>query len=170
MQHPADAPASGSADPASNRGDVVLAVLVMAAGALVIWGLRAQPKATFDPVGSAAIPFWTAVLAIGLAAVLLVQALLAGRRGRPAAAAAATEDPGYPVRPALSWVAIAGSAAYAVLLPVLGFSLATTLFMGALGWALSDRRPRTLAIVAVMAILGGFGLGAAFRALSVSLP
>ena len=39
-----------------------------------------------------------------------------------------------------------------------------------LGWLLSDRTPGALAIVAAIAILGGAGLDAGFRALLVDLP
>jgi hypothetical protein len=39
-----------------------------------------------------------------------------------------------------------------------------------LGWLLSDRTPRAVAIVVAVAILGGAGLDAGFRALMIDLP
>ncbi|MCM0021313.1 MAG: tripartite tricarboxylate transporter TctB family protein [Tagaea sp.] len=155
------------------RRDVAFAVAMIGAGLLTIWGLRNQPKAPFDPLGAAAIPVWTAWIVIALATLLLLRIALGKlTRGGAQSMFTSTEavDSSYEVRPVLSWVAIGLSFAYAAAMPLLGFALASTIFMFAFGWALSDRSPRMTAIAAVVAVLGGFGLDAGFGAMSVALP
>lgn len=155
------------------RRDIAFAVFMIAAGAATIWGLRNQPKAPFDPVGAAAIPVWTAWIVIGLASLLLLRIALGKlTRGGAQSMFTSTEaaDSSYAVRPALSWVAIGLSFAYAAAMPFLGFALASAIFMFVFGWALSDRSPRMTAIAASVAVLGGYGLDFGFGAMSVSLP
>ena len=153
--------------------DAAFALAMIGAGLATIWGLRNQPRAPFDPVGAAAIPTWTAIAVIVLALLLLARIVLGhATRGGAVSMFTATEaiDETYTVRPALSVVATFAAFAYAAAIPVLGFRLASIGFMLALGWLLSDRTPRALAIVAAIAVLGGAGLDAGFRALLVDLP
>ena len=148
------------------------AAMIGVAG-LVMWGLRNQPKAPYDPVGAAAFPFWTAALVMALGALLVIRVLLRrSTRGEAAAYFVSTEaiDDSYSVRPGLSVVAAAGSFAYAVAMPLVGFAVASATFMFVLGWLLCDRTPRALAAVAAVALVGGFGLDAGFRAMMISLP
>lgn len=155
------------------RRDVAFAAFMIASGALTIWGLRNQPRAPFDPVGAAAIPVWTAWIVIALAALLLLRIALGKlTRGGAQSMFTSTEavDASYEVRPVLSWTAIGLSFAYAAAMPILGFALASAVFMFVFGWALSDRSPRMAGIAAIVAVLGGYGLDWGFGAMSVSLP
>jgi len=157
----------------SARSDAGFAVAMIAAGALTMWGLRNQPRAPFDPVGAAAIPFWTAAAVIALALVLLAGVVLGkSMRGDAASYFVSTEaiDDSYAVRPGLSVVAIAATVAFVAAVPAMGFRYASIAFMLVLGWQLSDRAPRSLAVVAAVALVSGFGLDAGFRAMMVSLP
>jgi hypothetical protein len=160
-------------DDRTAKRDAAFAVAMIAAGAVTIWGLRGQPRAPFDPVGAAAIPFWTAVAVIALALLLLAR-VVAGKATRGAAAAmfATTDavDDGYRVNPGLSVAATLCAFAFAAALPFAGFRYAAIGFMFALGWLLGDRTPRATAIAAAIAVLGGAGLDAGFRALLVDLP
>ena len=153
--------------------DGVFALTMIGAGAATLWGVRNQPRAPFDPVGAAAIPSWTAIVVIALALLLLARIVLGhATRGGAASLFTATEavDETYAVRPGLSVVTTLLAFGYAAALPLAGFRLASIGFMLVLGWLLSDRTPRALAIVAAIAILGGAGLDAGFRALLVDLP
>jgi len=67
-------------------------------------------------------------------------------------------------------VAIAATVAFVAAVPAMGFRYASIAFMLVLGWQLSDRAPRSLAVVAAVALVSGFGLDAGFRAMMVSLP
>lgn len=157
----------------SARQDAGFALAMIGVGALTMWGLRNQPRAPFDPVGAAAIPFWTAAAVIVLAVVLLAGvALRKSMRGDAASYFVSTEaiDDSYAVRPALSVVAIAATIGFVAAIPALGFRYASIGFMLVLGWQLSDRTPRSLAVVAAVALVAGIGLDAGFRAMMVSLP
>ena len=153
--------------------DGAFALAMIGAGAITIWGVRNQPRAPFDPVGAAAIPVWTSIAVIGLALLLLVRIVLGhATRGGAASLFTATEavDDSYVVRPSLSLATTLLAFGYAAVLPFAGFRLASIGFMLVLGWMLSDRTPRAAAIVATIAIVGGAGLDAGFRALLVDLP
>lgn len=153
--------------------DGAFGVAVIGVGALVMWGLRNQPKAPYDPVGAAAVPFWIAAIVMALGALLVVRVLLRhSTRGDATAYFISTEaiDDSYAVRPDLSVVAAIASLGYAAAMPLVGFAVASAAFMFVLGWFLGDRTPRSLAAVAVVALVGGFGLNAGFRAMLISLP
>jgi hypothetical protein len=153
--------------------DGAFGAAMIGVGALVMWGLRNQPKAPYDPVGAAAVPFWTAALVMALGAVLLVRVLLRhSTRGDATAYFISTEaiDDSYAVRPGLSAVAAAASFAYAAAMPLVGFAVASAAFMFVLGWFLCERTPRAVLAVAAVAVVGGFGLDAGFRAMLISLP
>jgi len=153
--------------------DATFALSMIAAALLTMWGLRNQPKAPYDPVGAAAVPFWTAALVMALGGVLLVRVLLRhSTRGEATAYFISTDaiDDSYSVRPGLSAVAAVASFAYAAAMPLVGFAAASTAFMFVLGWFLCERTPRAALAVAAVAVVGGFGLDAGFRAMMISLP
>ncbi len=157
----------------SRRRDFGFALAIIGVCAVVIWEARKQPKAPFDPVGAAAVPIVTASIMILLALAILVRLAL-GRTTRGAAqslfTAAEAIDESYTIRPGLSWTAILFSAAYVAAIPVGGFMAATTGFLAALGWAMSDRSIRSTAIATAIALAGGVGLTLGFRALLIDLP
>lgn len=163
----------GKSRSAELRRDSIFALTMIAVSLLTMWGLRHQPKAPFDPVGAAAIPFWTAAIVLCLAVILLARALSGrGEGGSAASMFTSTEavDDSYVVAPELSVYAIVISIAYAAAIPVIGFMLASVAYMLVLGWVLSDRSVRSTAIVVIVAIVGGVGLDLSFRALLVDLP
>jgi len=160
-------------EPKSARADALFALAMMAVALLTMWGVRNQPRAPYDPVGAAAVPFWTAVAVLALASVLLVRVLLKhSTRGAAMSLFTMSEavDDSYAVVPRFSIYAVVLSFLYVALIPLAGFAAASALFMLVFGAALSDRTPRSLAIVAVVALLGGVGLDYGFRALLIDLP
>ena len=163
----------GSDSVASRRRDLAFALGILAVCALTIWEARKQPRAPFDPVGAAAVPIATATIMILLALVILVRLWLnRSTRGGAQSLFSSTEaaDDSYVVRPAMSWMAIALSFAYAAAIPLAGFMVATIGFLAVFGWVLSDRSPRSTVIVTAVGLAGGVGLTLGFRALLVDLP
>lgn len=159
--------------PGVAKRDAVFAVSMIVVAGLTIWGLRNQPKAPYDPVGAAAVPFWTAVIVLTLAVLLLVRVMLKhSTRGDAISIFTMSEavDDSYAVRPWLSAHAIVLSFGYAAAIPVVGFMYASIGFMLILGWLLSDRTPRAFALVMAVALVGAVGLDQGFRALLIDLP
>jgi len=160
-------------EPKAARADALFALAMLAVALLTLWGVRNQPRAPYDPVGAAAVPFWTAVAVLALASVLLVRVLLKhSTRGAAMSLFTMSEaiDDSYAVVPRFSVYAVALSFLYVALIPLAGFAAASVLYMLVFGAALCDRTPRSLAIVAVVALLGGVGLDYGFRALLIDLP
>jgi hypothetical protein len=157
----------------SARKDTAFALAMIGASLLTMWELRNQPRAPYDPVGAAAVPFWTAAIMVALAVLLLVRVFMKhDTRGEAISIFTMSEaiDDSYAVRPRLSIYAIALSLLYAAAIPVAGFMLASIGFMLTLGWLLSDRTPKALALVVAVALVGAVGLDAGFRALLIDLP
>jgi putative tricarboxylic transport membrane protein len=155
------------------KGDAAFAVSMIAVALLTMWGVRNQPKAPYDPVGAAAVPFWTAAIVLALAVVLLARVLMKlSTRGDAISMFTMSDavDDTYAVRPRLSVYAILLSVIYTAAIPIAGFMYASILFMLALGWLLSDRTLRALVLVAIVAVVGAVGLDAGFRALLIELP
>ena len=155
------------------KGDAAFAVSMIAVALLTMWGVRNQPKAPYDPVGAAAVPFWTAAIVLVLALLLLARVLMKrSTRGDAMSMFTMSDaiDDSYAVRPWLSVCAILLSLMYTAAIPIAGFMYASVGFMLALGWLLSDRTPRALALVAILAVVGAVGLDAGFRALLIDLP
>jgi hypothetical protein len=164
---------SATEEPKSARADALFALAMMGVAFLTMWGVRNQPRAPFDPVGAAAVPFWTAAIVMALAGVLLVRVLLRhATRGAAMSLFTMSEaiDDSYAVVPRFSIYAVVLSFLYVSLIPLAGFALASVLFMLVFGAVLCDRTPRSLVIVAVVALVGGVGLDYGFRALLIDLP
>lgn len=107
------------------------------------------PRPALVPVGPAFYPRVVLGVTAGLAALLVAGDWLARRR-RPAPRATATPPP--PANLRLVWTTFALFGAYVALLPVLGYRIATALFVAALQAALElpGRRPwLRIALVAV---------------------
>jgi len=155
------------------KGDAAFALAMMAVALLTMWGVRNQPKAPYDPVGAAAVPFWTAAIMLVLASVLLTRALLRrSTRGSSMSLFTMSEaiDDSYALSHRLSAYGIGLAILYAMAIPYFGFMLASIGYMATFGWLLSDRSPRALATVAAIAVVGGVGLDLGFRALLIDLP
>jgi hypothetical protein len=159
--------------PSSRRRDAVFALAIIAVAGLVLWEARKQPRSPYDPIGAAGVPIWTALAMIVLAGSMLVRiALGKSTMGEAKSLFTATEaiDDSYSTRPWLSAGAIALTLVYALVAPWIGFMAASVIFLAVLGWLLSDRTPRALAICAAIAVIAGIGLDRGFRALLIDLP
>ncbi|MFN7191806.1 MAG: tripartite tricarboxylate transporter TctB family protein [Rhodospirillales bacterium] len=164
---------SATEEPKSARADALFALAMMAVALMTMWGVRNQPRAPYDPVGAAAVPFWTAVAVLVLASALLVRVLLKhSTRGAAMSLFTMSEaiDDSYAVVPRFSVYAVVLSLLYVALIPLAGFAEASVIFMLVIGAALCDRTPRSLDYVAVVALLGSVGLDYGFRALLIDLP
>jgi small-conductance mechanosensitive channel len=146
---------------------------MIAVALLTMWGVRNQPKAPYDPVGAAAVPFWTAATMLVLAGVLLARVFLRRSNGgssTPLFTMSEAIDDSYALSHRLSVYGIGLAILYAMAIPYFGFMLASIGYMAIFGWLLSDRSPRALATVAAVAFVGGVGLDLGFRALLIDLP
>ena len=125
---------------------------VLAASLALFWGTLGLERHPMLPVGPGFYP--RIVLAItALFALWLVGADLVGRR-RQAPAAPVAARAGHPANYFLVVVAFITFAAYTLLLPWLGFRLATLAFLVALPGLLErPREPRRWALIAVVAIV-----------------
>jgi len=138
-----------------------LAGLVCLAGALgLLWASREIPHPPLVPIGPAFYPRLLFVATAALGAALVVADLRARRRAPPAPAQ---------YRGVLLTFGLFGL--YVGLLPLLGYRLATALFVGALQAALEPPRGRAWLRVAVVAVATSAVTYLVFeRYLSVLLP
>ncbi|HET8575920.1 MAG TPA: tripartite tricarboxylate transporter TctB family protein [Methylomirabilota bacterium] len=127
---------------------------------------RGLPQPALVPIGPGFYPRIVLAVTAVLSAVLIGTDLLARRRSRPARAA-----PGVPRNYRLVWITFGIFTAYVLLLPALGYRLATFLFVLAIQLALEPevRRHwiRILVIALASAVLTHFVFE---RWLSVLLP
>jgi len=142
-----------------------LACLALSLGMLLL--TRGLPESPMVPVGPAFYPRIVLVLMAGLSLLLVVLDWRAVRRGRPAGAKAAAA-PNY----RLVVVTFTTFIVYVVLLPLLGFRIATFLFVGGLQALLEPpRSARRWALVLAIAIVTTVVTHLAFEQyLSVLLP
>lgn len=142
-----------------------LACLALSLGMLLL--TRGLPESPMVPVGPAFYPRIVLVLMAGLSLLLVVLDLRVGRAGRPAGAKAAAA-PNY----RLVVVTFTTFIVYVALLPLLGFRIATFLFVGGLQALLEPpRSARRWALVLTIAIVTTVVTYFAFeRYLSVLLP
>jgi hypothetical protein len=143
------------------------AILLGALGGLVLHeaatSLAEQGHASGTPISNAALyPRLLAGLLLGLVALQSVRDL---RAAGPVASGEAAPAPGHAGR---SLAVALGMVAYVAVLPVLGFLLATPVFVLALMLLLGDRAPATLAALPLAITAGCF---AVFQGLfNVNLP
>lgn len=124
-----------------------LVFLVLSLGMLVL--TRGLPESPMVPVGPAFYPRIVLGLMAGLSLLLVVLDWRAGRRGRPAGAKAAAA-----ANYRLVVVTFTTFIVYIVLLPLLGFRVATFLFVGGLQALLEPpRSARRWALVLVIALV-----------------
>jgi hypothetical protein len=116
--------------------DGVTGLILLAISLFLLFKSFQLPSLPIVPVGPGFYPAIVLSFMAAASALLVLQDLM---KGRPAAASVATDTPPRNYRIVAVAFAIVG--AYVVLLPLLGFRLATLLFVGALQAALG--RPRT---------------------------
>ncbi|HXZ53249.1 MAG TPA: tripartite tricarboxylate transporter TctB family protein [Burkholderiales bacterium] len=142
-----------------------LACLALSLGLLAL--TRGLPQSPMVPVGPAFYPRIVLVLMAGLSLLLVVLDLRAGRGGRPAGA-----KPAVPPNYRLVVVTFTTFIVYVVLLPLVGFRVATFLFVGGLQVLLEPpRSARRWALVLAIALATTAVTYLAFEQyLSVLLP
>ena len=154
--------------------DAVFALVMIAVSAITIWEASKQPRSPFDPVGAAAVPIWTAWIMIGLAVLLLLRVLLGlatqGDAQMLFANARESVDDGPVDRPILTGMTLLLSFAYLVVMPRVGFVVATTVFTFVSGLVLGERTRRSRIVAMAVALVTGIGLDWGFRLLLVALP
>jgi putative tricarboxylic transport membrane protein len=129
-----------------------IAGLVCLAGALgLLVMLGGLPQPALVPVGPAFYPRILLGITAALSVVLVVSDLL--NRRRPAASASAGSAPAFRGRYRLVLLAFAIFSAYIYLLPVVGYRLATFLFVGGLQVALEPPRGMRWALVLAVALV-----------------
>lgn len=158
------------------RVDAVAAVVVLAVAGVMFAAARREPAALYDPFGPGTAPMAVSAVLALLAVILLVRTLLGLRVGQSTQSlvlgldgASPTE---YRLRPELALITFVAStlfvAAMAAGLPFLWSTLAFLLVLGA---AMSDRRPRSIAVAAAVAVVGAVAVDLLFRRLLlVQLP
>jgi hypothetical protein len=110
--------------------DGVAGLVCLAGSAVLLFMSRGLPQPALVPIGPAFYPRILLVVTAVLSAALLVSDLVARRRRRPAAEA-------EPVRYQLVVITFAVFTAYVVVMPWLGYRLATLLFVTVLQVALN---------------------------------
>jgi putative tricarboxylic transport membrane protein len=113
----------------------------LAGSLLLLWASRDLPQPVLVPIGPAFYPRILLVTTALLGAALVVTELLRPSRAAPA-----------PARYRLVVLAFAIFTGYVVLLPVLGYRVATLLFVGVLQVALEPPRGRRWALVLAVAV------------------
>jgi hypothetical protein len=130
------------------RRDLGIGLGLLAFCALMYWQAGLAPTPPFVPYGPAFYPRITLLVMAGLAVWLLIETWSRGPRAAPAASKQAGQAPDYR-RVVLGFAIFLG---YVGGLSVLGFLLATFLFVLGLSWAIGPRRtaelPKLLALAA----------------------
>ncbi|MGH8736520.1 MAG: tripartite tricarboxylate transporter TctB family protein [Burkholderiales bacterium] len=142
-----------------------LVCLALSLGMLAL--TRGLPQSAMVPVGPGFYPRVVLVMMAVLSLMLLIFDLRAGRAGRPGGA-----KPALPPNYRLVAITFSAFIVYVVLLPPLGFRIATFLFVAALQWLLErPRGMRRWALLAVIALATPLLTHLAFEHyLSVLLP
>ncbi len=146
------------------------AVLLAVAGTYYTWSTQIADSTLSDEIGADGLPKMLAII-LGILAVCLIGRALLAMGLRPATAPAANaeeeEDDNAPMPRALGFLAF--GAAYVLLLPFVGYIIATALLIGAI--AIYEGAPRRSWIVPVAAIGGGLFYWAIFvKLLGVNQP
>lgn len=137
--------------------DLILGVGLILVSAWVFWDTRHLPPPVYEPLGAAAIPRGIAALLGGFGGIIAALALA----GRSPGALASAGDGDRPVpRPWLAVQTCLIVAAYAAAMHagLLGFRIATFLFLAVTCMVLSDFRRSYLPAIVVMAIGSSLGL------------
>lgn len=144
-------------------------VLILFASVGLFLAAAGIPTSRFEKLGAGAFPkivFAGIALVAVIAIIDALRKIPAGAYGRFAAQTCAWARRRY-----LVFVTLAALAVYLILIPVLGFSIASFLFILALELVLMPRRPATLLIAVIVAAVFSFGLNWLFaEVFTVFLP
>ncbi len=158
------------------RVDALAAAVVLVVAVGVFFAARREPKALYDPFGPGTAPMAVSAALAVLAIVLLVRALLGLRVGQSAQSlilgldGAPPDD--YRLRPELALVSFVATVLFVAAMSAgLPFLWSTLAFLFVLGAAMTDRKPRSIAIAAAVAVVGAVTIDFLFRRiLLVQLP
>lgn len=143
-------------------------VILAASGALFV-SAGNIPSSRFETLGAGAFPRFV----YGAICLVAVIAILDGLRKIPRTAWAnfCTETLSWAKRSHLVFICLAAFALYIVALPVLGFSIASFIFVLGLQLILMPRRPVTFLVALLVALIFSFGLNWLFaEVFTVFLP
>lgn len=156
----------------SERGKALANLIFNAALAALFVGLFVQagdlPSSMWEPLGAGSFPrlILGALVIFNLA--IVVQSALALRQADPATRVGAGR---WFVQRRLAFATLAAFCVYALLMPWIGFALASLLFLLAVQVILGARRGRRLLIACLVAAVFGLGLYALFsHVFLISLP
>lgn len=156
------------------REDIFLAIVVLGFSALIYVRASSLPPPLFDPLGSAAIPKLVAGILAFLSLAIIGAAVLRNLgEADEAISPSDAEVAPPPLRPGVAFASILIIVAYvgSMALGILGFRVATILFVIALGGVMSRFQVRTMIILTVTALIIGIGFAWLFsEILYVDLP
>ena len=158
------------------RADLVLALAACVVSVVVIGGTVGIPEGSFEPLGSAAFPRGLAVLIIGLSIWLIIRSVHQLRNRATSVPAhkkpildATAARPRYDLAITVAFVTPAYVAVMAE--GLLGFSVATTVYLMVTIGLLSRFRPRAFPAIVTVSMIAGFGLNYIFtRVFVTGLP
>ncbi|MBM3534792.1 MAG: hypothetical protein FJX60_17325 [Alphaproteobacteria bacterium] len=165
-----------TAEAGRRRVDALAAIIVLVFAVVVFLAARREPPPLYDPFGPGTAPMAVSAVLAFLAVILLVRALLGLRIGQSAQSLILGLDGSAPadyrLRPDLAAITFATSLTFIGAMGLgLPFLWSTMAFLFVLGACLSDRKPRSLAIAAAVAVVGAVAVDALFRRiLLVQLP
>lgn len=144
-------------------------VLILIAAVGLFLAAAGIPASRFERLGAGAFP---KIVFAGIALVAVI-AIIDALRKIPAGSYArfAGQTVAWVKRRHLVFVTLAALAAYLILIPLLGFSIASFVFIFGLELVLMPRRPATLVIAVIVAAIFSFGLNWLFaEVFTVFLP
>ena len=156
--------------------NLVFGLSTLAISAIVWWEASKVRPSPYDPLGAGAFPKLVSVLLAGLAILLIARVLLGyaiGASDTSLISGLTGLGETHRRRPILAVGVLAGLTLYiaALTLTSVGFLWATIVFVAAVGFAMSDRRPRDLVLAGLIAVFIGVALNFLFtRVLIVALP
>lgn len=171
---PAAGGGGSAADPAAEvhaglGGQVVSYAVILAISVALFVVAGSLPASRWEPLGAGAFP----KMVLGVLAMVSAFGLIGGLRRLRAARAGAAAAPGGAVLARFRTVAVvlASFVVYVAVLRWIGFSLATFVFLLALQLVLGPKRPRSIAIMAVIAVVFSVGIDLLFaEVFNVFLP
>ncbi|RMC30200.1 tripartite tricarboxylate transporter TctB family protein [Paracoccus alkanivorans] len=144
-------------------------VLILIAAVGLFFTAAGIPTSRFERLGAGAFPkivFAGIALVAAIAIIDALRKIPSGAYGRFTAQTVAWAKQRY-----LVFVTLAALAGYLILIPLLGFSIASFMFILGLELVLMPRRPATLVIAMIVAAIFSFGLNWLFaEVFTVFLP
>jgi putative tricarboxylic transport membrane protein len=148
--------------------DIGLSVFLIVVCAAVLWETRKIPPGTFEPLGSAPIPQLVATIIMLLSLLVIANAWLSLKRPTEG-----SEGEALVLRPVDAGATFLLTLVYvlAMAFGLIGFAIATTLFLFVTIGLLARFRPKGLVLAAAIALLMGFGCEYVFtKIFFVDLP